>query len=175
MKTVLVFLALLSTAVSATSQTVKKGSDLNQRIRAIEDRIAIKELVDTFSILADKKDVQAQVLLFTANATAQTFRNGALVTTLNGRKQMADAFGAFLKNFETVYHFNGQQTLVLQGDRATGTSYCLVTLIGRQNGKTTKTTIGVYYQDEYVRQSNRWLIAKRKSVFDWEDTKEVLN
>jgi hypothetical protein len=43
----------------------------------------------------------------------------------------------------------------------------MVTLIGIENGKKMKTSIGVYYQDEYVREDNRWFIAKRKSVFDW--------
>jgi hypothetical protein len=42
-----------------------------------------------------------------------------------------------------------------------------------QNGKKMKTSIGVYYQDEYVREDNRGLIAKRKSVFDWEDKQEL--
>jgi SnoaL-like domain len=49
----------------------------------------------------------------------------------------------------------------------------MVTLIGTENGKKMKTSIGVYYQDEYVREDNRWLIAKRRSVFDWEDKQEL--
>jgi hypothetical protein len=67
---------------------------------------------------------------------------------------MAAAFGAFLANFETVYHFNGQQTVTLDGDRASGTSYCLVTLIGDEDGRRMQTTIGVIYNDE----NGRWLI-----------------
>jgi hypothetical protein len=43
-----------------------------------------------------------------------------------------------------------------------------VILIGTENGKKMKTSIGVYYQDEYVRENRRWLIAIRRSVFDWE-------
>jgi Tfp pilus assembly ATPase PilU len=117
--------------------------------------------------------VRAQVQLFTANAMVETSRRGVVVTKLNGRKEMEDAFGAFLKNFETVYHFNGQQTVTINGDKASGISYCMVTLIGTENGKKMKTTIGVYYQDEYVREDNRWFIAKRKSVFDWEDKQEL--
>jgi hypothetical protein len=41
--------------------------------------------------------VRAQVPLFTANATAETYRKDVLVTKLSGRKEMEDAFGAFLK------------------------------------------------------------------------------
>ena len=172
-KSLLLLALSLLFSVSIEAQTMKKDNDLQKRVRELEDRAALKELVDTFSILADKKDVRAQVQLFTASATAETFRKGVLVTKLSGRKEMEDAFGAFLKNFETVYHFNGQQTVTISGDKATGVSYCMVTLIGLEGGKKMKTSIGVYYQDEYVRENGRWLIAKRRSVFDWEDRREL--
>ena len=172
-KSVLLLTLFLSLYVSAKSQTVKSGDNLNKRISQIEDRIALKELVDTFSILSDRKDVRAQTQLFTPGATVETYRKGELVGKLNGRKEMEDAFGAFLKNFDTVYHFNGQHSVTINGDKASGISYCMVTLIGTENGKKMKTSIGVYYQDEYVREDNRWLIAKRKSVFDWEEKQEV--
>jgi len=43
------------------------------------------------------------------------------------------------------------------------------TLIGDENGKKMKTTIGVIYQDEFVRENNHWLIAKRKANFNWQE------
>ena len=92
---------------------------------------------------------------------------------LTGRKQIGDAFAAFLSNFETVYHINGQQTITLNGDKASGISYCLVTLIGTVNGKKIKTTMGVYYNDEYVKQNGHWFIAKRQSNFTWTDRHEL--
>lgn len=57
---------------------MKNDDDLQKRVRELEDRAALKELVDTFSILADRKDVRAQVQLFTANATAETYRKDVL-------------------------------------------------------------------------------------------------
>jgi hypothetical protein len=60
-----------------------------------------------------------------------------------------------------------------RGDKATGVSYCMVTLIAVQNGKRVKTTMGVHYEDEFVRDNGRWLISKRKSVFDWQDRQEI--
>lgn len=172
-KSLAVITLLLLFHVFSNAQTTRSDNNLLKRITEIEDRIALKELVDTFSILADRKDVRAQVQLFTANSVAETYRKDVLVTKLTGRKEMEDVFGAFLKNFETVFHFNGQQTLTINGDKASGVSYCLVTLIGIENGKKMKTSIGVYYHDEYVRENNRWLIAKRRSVFDWQDKREL--
>jgi hypothetical protein len=68
---------------------------------------------------------------------------------------------------------NGQQAVTLDGDRATGTSYCLVVLIGTQGGKPVRQTMGVTYDDEYVRRGAAWLIAKRTSHFTWTDRAEV--
>jgi hypothetical protein len=85
-KSLLLLALSLLFSVSIEAQTMKNDNDLQKRVREIEDRIALKELVDTFSILADRKDVRAQVLLFTANATAETYRKDVLVTKLNGRK-----------------------------------------------------------------------------------------
>jgi ketosteroid isomerase-like protein len=172
MDKIVLVLALLLAPLSLGAQTMN-NDDLGRRLGELEDRAALKALVDTFSILADQKDVQAQTLLFTEDATTETWRGDARVSELRGRAAMGAAFGAFLANFQTVYHFNGQQTLTLDGDRATGTSYCLVTLIGDEGGRRMQTTIGVIYNDDYVRENGRWLIARRRSVFDWEEKREV--
>ncbi|SHN09765.1 nuclear transport factor 2 family protein [Chitinophaga sp. CF418] len=142
-------------------------------IKELADRASLKDLVDAVSILADKKDVHSQVQLFSENAISETFAGGVSVLKLKGRKEMEEAFGNFLKDFETVYHLNGQQTVTINGDNATGTSYCLVTLIGIENGKKMKTTIGATYQDDFIRENNRWLIAKRIGSFDWQEKREV--
>ena len=141
----------------------------NKTISEMEDRMALKNLVDTFSILADQKAIQQQILLFTEDATSETYVNGQVVSSLKERKQIGDAFASFLNNFETVYHINGQQTVTLNGDKASGISYCFVTLIGLEDGKRMKTSIGAYYHDEYVRENGHWLIAHRKATFAWQE------
>lgn len=146
---------------------------LTTRVTEIEDRMALKHLVDAFSVLADQKETQQQTLLFTREAVSETYVDGQVVSSLKGRQQIGEAFAACLSRFETVYHLNGQQTVTLNGDRATGISYCLVTLIGTENGKKWKTTTGTYYQDEFVRENGNWLIARRKATFAWQEKQPV--
>jgi hypothetical protein len=86
------------------------------KIKELEDRICLKELIDRISILGDKKDFNNQVQLFTEDAISETFAGGNSILKLKGRKEMATAFNEFLKNFETIYHLNGQQVLNLDGD-----------------------------------------------------------
>ena len=57
MKKYVLALALLLVYFSNDAQTMKNNEELTKRIASIEDKIALKELVDNFSILADKKEV----------------------------------------------------------------------------------------------------------------------
>jgi hypothetical protein len=172
MKKTLLTALLFTTLLIANAQN-KTNTQMTDRIQQVEDKLALKELVDTFSNLSDVKDVASQVLLFTEGATVQTFVGGNRVANLKGRKEMENAFAPFLARFETVYHFNGQHTVKLNSDKATGELYCTVTLIGMQEGKRMKTTIGVSYKDEYVRESGKWFIANRISNFNWQDSQEI--
>jgi hypothetical protein len=136
-------------------------------ITELEDRIALKELVDNISILGDKKDFDNQVQLFSENAISETIAEGKTILKLQGRKEMAQAFKTFLQDVEIVYHFNGQHVVTINGDNAIGKCYCLITLIGNENDKKVKTTIGATYADDYIRIDNQWLIAKRVGNFEW--------
>lgn len=80
---------------------------LEKRIRDIEDRMAIKHVIDTFSILADQKETGQQILLFTENAIVELVVQGQPDSPFRGRKQIGEALAAFLKDFETVYHTDG--------------------------------------------------------------------
>lgn len=142
-------------------------------IKELEDRVSLRQLIDTISILGDRKDFNAQVQLFAEDAVSETFAEGVSILKLKGRNEMADAFDDFLRNFDTVYHFNGQQVLTINGDKALGTCYCQVTLIGLENNKRVKTKIGAIYKDDYIRVGKRWLIAKRVGTFEWQDKSEV--
>lgn len=140
----------------------------------VEDRIALKELVDMYAIYGDQRRIQEQAALFSETSTVELYSGDELSATLEGRQAIENTFTAFLKSFETVYHFNGQQTVVVNDSTATGIAYCTVTLIGLENGHKMKTTIGMHYHDEYVKLNSKWLIEKRKSYFGWQDKHQLM-
>ena len=160
---------ILTLIISSFSIIAMAQKSTKVRLQEIEDRLALKALVDEFSILADTKDIKNQVLLFTENAVVETSMGGQVIGSMTGRKQIGDTFGSFLANFEIVYHLNGQQTVKIDGNKATGVSYCQVMLVGSENGKKMKTSMYVFYNDEYVFENGRWLIAKRRSNFALQD------
>lgn len=162
-------ITLLAFSLFFFTSKAQNMNDLNKRITEIEDRIAIKNVVDTFSILADTKEIDKQVLLFTEDGEVESKTNGQSMV-IKGRDQLKQAFSGFLANFHTVYHQNGQQTVNLNGDKAEAVSYCRVILVGKQNDKEMKTTFYVIYKDSFVRQNGKWLIAHRFSNFVWTET-----
>jgi hypothetical protein len=164
---------ILLAGLSVNAQNAKGKNEMEKTLQELQDRAALKEVVDTFSNLADTKEVHTQVQLFTPDATMEAFTGGKSTGTFKGRDEMERAFGAFLANFQVVYHFNGQQVVKIEGDKASGISYCTVTLIGIQAGKRTRTTMGVHYKDEFVRENGRWLISHRISNCDWQDREEM--
>lgn len=159
---------------SCNAQNAQSGKDLGARIQLLEDRAAIKNVVDTFSVLADVKDVDTQVLLFTEDAEVKGVDNdGNVQSVIKGRKDIGNAFSNYLALFETVYHQNGQQTVTINGDKADGINYCYVVLIRNQDGKRIKQTMGVRYHDYFTKQDGKWLIYERQSNFMWTTFDEI--
>ena len=142
-------------------------NETTMNIQEIADRMALKDLVDTFSNLADTKEIDRQVLLFTEDAEVISYQGDKQTSHLKGRKELAERFKDFLDQFTTVYHINGQQTVKIDGNKATGIAYAQVVLVSEKKGKKTILTQGVRYNDEYVKTNGKWLINKRISHFEW--------
>jgi len=147
---------------------------IEDRLLAIENKLALRELVDNFSLVSDRKDNIDQASYFTENGILISIM-GDSTLTFSGRKEISDGFAAILQPLETVYHHNGQHLTTVDGNHATGYCYCLATLIGKENGKTYVRTIHGNYKDEYLNEDGSWLIAKRMATVAWEEKKEVQN
>lgn len=171
-RTALIFVFLLTITQTFAQKMETKTTE--QRLALIEDKMAIKEVVDVFSNLADTKEIDEQVMLFTEDGIVESISNGQSSSRLVGREQLKQAFSSFLANFHTVYHQNGQQSIEeLTENTAMAISYCRVILVGEQDGKQMKTTLYTRYMDEFVKMDGKWLIKHRKSNFMWREVEEV--
>jgi hypothetical protein len=61
--------------------------NLTQRLEELAHRMALKQLGDTLSIPADRRETRQQTLLFTEDGTSETYVNGQLVSSLRGRQR----------------------------------------------------------------------------------------
>lgn len=142
-------------------------------LEQINDKLALKDLVDTFSNLADEKKVSEQMDLFTDDAEVNTYIGGELVFEMKGKKQIEEVFTNFLSSFHTVYHLNGQHTVILHGDKAEAINYCQVFLVENKESKDIQHAHSVRYQDTYKKVNGIWLISNRIANFMISNVSEI--
>jgi hypothetical protein len=103
------------------------------------DRLAVRELVDAYAHCADRRDAKGQMSLFTKDAHFIVFMDAKSEKPsmeLNQREDLAPVFDE-LNKYEVTTHFIGQSTVILDGDRATGETYCIAHHVLASEGKRT--------------------------------------
>jgi hypothetical protein len=91
------------------------------------DRLAIRELFDAYAHCADRRDAEGQKALFTVDTRFAVYMDGEgsePTYVLEGRDALAPVF-ADLNRYEATTHFNGQSTVEIDKNRATGESYTI--------------------------------------------------
>jgi SnoaL-like domain len=78
-----------------------------------------------------------------------------------------------LNKYEVTTHFMGQSTVVLDGDRATGETYCIAHHVSASEGKQTLFIPSLRYYDVFAKVEGKWLFAERKLMVDWTDTRPI--
>jgi hypothetical protein len=138
------------------------------------DRLAIREQIDAYAHCADRRDASGQMALFTQDTRFLVFMDPATdepTQELHGRESLAPVFDN-LNIYVATMHFNGQSTIVLDGDRATGESYCLAHHLSvGDDGQRTMMIASIRYLDELVKQGDAWLFAERRLMVNWIETR----
>ncbi len=136
------------------------------------DRVAIKEVIDSYSHDADRREAEKQAALFTPDGEIEIFQGEPGINKptalIKGRKDLMAGFQT-LKKYDVTMHFNGQTTIQLMGDSATGETYCLAHHVWTENGQRKLMVMGIRYYDTFVRVDGQWFFAKRQLIFDWTD------
>lgn len=138
------------------------------------DRLAIRELFDAYAHCADRRDAKGQMALFTPDTRFLVYmdsRSEQPTQELHGREALAPVFDN-LNTYQATMHFNGQSTVVLDGDRATGESYCIAHHLYEDDGQRSLMKAYIRYLDQFARQPDgSWLFAERKLMVDWTETR----
>jgi hypothetical protein len=110
-----------------TTRSSRRRDHTDLSLREEADRPAITELVDAYAYCADRRDAASQMALFTEDTEFLVYletRNPVPTQHLRGRDALPPVFDE-LNTYEATTHFNGQSTTVLDGDNASGLTYCL--------------------------------------------------
>jgi hypothetical protein len=134
------------------------------------DRLAIRELVEAYAHCADRRDLEGQMSLFTADTHLVVYMNAKDSTPsqeLHSRAELAPVFRD-LNKYHSTMHFVGQSTIfTLAGDRATGGAYCLAHHLTVKGEKRRLMVAYLRYGDTFVKADGAWLFAERLLYVDW--------
>jgi ketosteroid isomerase-like protein len=139
----------------------------------LADRTAIRELIDAYARCADRRDVDGQKALFTEDTHFVVYMDGQgsqPTQVLDGREALTPVFDD-LNRYQATMHFNGQSTVVLDGDRATGESYCIAHHLFTDDGERKLMVAWLRYGDAFVKVHDAWLFAERNLYVDWTETR----
>jgi hypothetical protein len=137
------------------------------------DRVALRELFDAYAHCADRRGAEGQKALFTDDAIFAVCMDGEgsePTYVLRGREALGPVF-ADLKRYEVTTHFNGQSTVTIDGDRATGESYTIAHHLYTEAGERKIMIASLRYLDAFAKVSGRWLFAERTLILDWTETR----
>jgi len=133
------------------------------------DRLAIRELVDAYAFCADARDAEGQKALFTDDTHFVVYMAGEgsdATDDLRGRESLTPVFDN-LNTYEVTMHFNGQSTVALDGDRATGQTYCLAHHVSAHDRGRELMIAAIRYQDAFVKTDGTWRFAERRLYVRW--------
>ena len=140
------------------------------------DRLAIRELIESYAHCADRRDAAGQMSLFTADTHFVVYMNAKDPTPsqqLYSREALAPVF-AELNKYDATTHFVGQSTIfTLTDDRGSGEAYCLAHHVTVDGGKRHLMVASLRYLDTFVKIDGAWLFAERRLYVDWIDERAL--
>lgn len=127
--------------------------DLETRVRAIEDRLAISDLVATYARAVDDRDLDLLRSLFSSDA---------VFDSVAGRAEGPDAVIGYyvdrMSRFTASFHVPHSATVELTGpDEATG----IVAAHAEMAMPDGAFWVALRYHDSYVREDGRWRFRER--------------
>jgi ketosteroid isomerase-like protein len=137
------------------------------------DRLAIRKLVDAYAHCADRRDAEGQKSLFTEDTHFVVYMDGQdsePTQVLDGREALTPVFDD-LNRYQATMHFNGQSTIALDDDGATGESYCIAHHLFTENGERKLMVAWLRYGDTFAKIDGVWLFTHRNLYVDWTETR----
>ena len=134
------------------------------------DRLAIRELVESYAHCADRRDAKGQMALFTPDTHFVVYMNAKDPTPsqeVHTREALAPVFDD-LNKYAATMHFVGQSTiLTLTNDRATGEAYTIAHHLTVDGAKRRLMIATLRYNDSFVKTNGDWLFSERLLYVDW--------
>ncbi|MBS0380333.1 MAG: nuclear transport factor 2 family protein [Proteobacteria bacterium] len=133
---------------------------LEARIRRLEDRAAIHELVARYAVVIDDRDLEGIGALFTKDGA---FRSKDGVMQARGREAVLEQFRGRFAALRVSNHFSHDHIIGFGSDPDAATGLVTAHAEVWRNGRAL--IAALRYEDAYRRESGRWCFADRLLSF----------
>ena len=132
--------------------------------------LALRALAETYAKGVDKRDEAAFLAAFHPDAWLHVHNpseSTELMSEMRGHAELAKV-PQFITVYPKTYHFLGQSSYDVQGDEATGETYCIAHHLSPTRHGGDDYVMHIRYEDRYrTGDDGAWRIAERAVRIDW--------
>ena len=135
------------------------------------DQLELRQLGYRYARAADRRDYEAFRDVFTNDGRVAGYdgdvASDAPTFEMVGVDEICKGMQG-LDQYDRTFHFVGNQLVEIDGDTATGETYCVAHHLYDHDGVQMNYTMFIRYQDRCVREDGRWWYEERRLCVDWE-------
>jgi len=132
------------------------------------DLAALRRTAELYAQGADRRDKSVWAEVLTADCVIE-----APGISLRGREQILSALDIMAKLYIATQHRVHNQTVTIDGDRASGETYSVADHLSLADGRKTLLSWAIRYQDRWRREEGVWRFERRTLVLDWTETRAL--
>ena len=146
-------------------------SNSEPALRTLLDQRELYDLALRYAHAADRRDYPAFAEIFTEAGRISVHHRDAFGTeAIHAMEDRATIVRSMkgLEAYEKTQHLVANQLMEIDGDRASGETYCTAHHIYRVDEVPMNLTMFIRSQDRCVREGGRWWFEERRLCVDWE-------
>jgi len=146
-------------------------SNSEPALRTLLDQRELYDLALRYARAADRRDYPAFAEIFTEAGRISVHHRDVFGTEpIHAMEDRATIVRSMkgLEAYEKTQHLVANQLMEIDGDRASGETYCTAHHIYRVDEVPMNLTMFIRYQDRCVREGGRWWFEERRLCVDWE-------
>jgi len=146
---------------------------MEDRAAGIEQRVALRTLVEAYAFAVDRRDSDGFAALFDVDATLSVHdTTGARTGAYVGRHELTD-LPKRLSRYDRTLHLVHNHDVVIDGEDASGEVYCTAHHVSGAGPDAIDRVLTIVYADRYARASDRWRFRSREVWLQWSEQRAV--
>jgi hypothetical protein len=141
--------------------------------QVLSDKAELRDLVQAYAHTVDRRQQDQTAALFVENSHFLIHYGDPETTPVgwesHGREQIERSMHG-VDRYVVTTHFIGQHSVEIDGDEATGETYCLAHHVTQEEDGQTMMIMSIRYLDRYVRTGDGWRFQTRRLAADWRVT-----